>query len=64
MNSKQEPLCFTLPGGVKIMAQACGDADPAQSGNGWSSIDINAVYPNGVLRGLRCGKREAPNLRL
>ena len=64
MNSKQEPLCFTLPNGIQIMAQVCGDAAPAQSGNGWSSIDINAIYPNGDIEVLCCADYDAESDKL
>ena len=64
MNSKQEPLCFTLPSGIKIMAHPCGDADPKQSGNGWSSIDINAIYPNGDIEVLCCADYDAESDKL
>lgn len=50
---------FTLPNGVKIVAQLCGDADPKQSGNNWSSIDITAKYPNGNTETLCCADYDA-----
>ena len=64
MANNTNALCFSLPNGIQIMAQPCGDADPAQSGNGWSSIDINALYPNGDIEVLCCADYDAESGKL
>ena len=61
---KNGGLSFTLPNGIRIFAQPCGDADEKQHGNGWASIDINAAYPNGDIEVLCCADYDAETGKL
>lgn len=54
-------ISFTLPGGTRIVAKLCGDAEDPNQNVGWASIDICAQFPTGGYETLCCAYFTTPN---